>query len=548
MNNENLTLTEYELKEILGKGTFSKVKLGMSKLTKEKVAIKIIDKQFTFNNNNYERIKLEISILKKTSHPNIIKVYDIKEDSNNYYFIMEYCKYGELFQQIVNSKHLDAKLSSFYFYQLINGLSYLHSHKIVHRDLKPENLLISHKKVLKIIDFGLSNFSIKNNYLNTPCGSPSYAPPEMIIGAKYNGMLGDIWNCGVILYVMLCGCLPFDGSNNNELFSKIIKCKVNYPKNMDKSAVDLLKNILVANPDNRINLTQIKKHPFYLKGKKIFSEILPELIDKIEIKDNNNDNSQDSKIFYGKNIKPSKSNKLVYDKNKTEKNLNDYISKKNIKNNNEKTEGNLYKKNLILRTKNINFYKQILSDPIKIQKVRKSIINYATNQNNNSINTSHTSSSCNKMNKNRNIINTSISSKNKRKKSFTQKNVNIFIDKINKKENINNVKTVDKKKIIREKSPDNNYQKNIIQKYNNLKNYINECQSPRCLMKIKLSSNNKKFDEEEKNSKIIKKNRLFEVHSAKKETKNFNINNNIKKIRKYKKIYENEINHFSNKN
>ena len=112
MNNENLTLSEYELKGIIGKGTFSKVKLGMSKLTKEKVAIKIIDKQFTFNNNNYERIKLEISILKKTSHPNIIKVYDIKEDSNNYYFIMEYCKYGELFQQIVNSKHLEMNSKS----------------------------------------------------------------------------------------------------------------------------------------------------------------------------------------------------------------------------------------------------------------------------------------------------------------------------------------------------------------------------------------------------------------------------------------------------
>ena len=543
MNDENLTLSDYELKGILGKGTFSKVKLGMNKNSKEKVAIKIIDKQFTINNNNYERINLEISILRKTSHPNIIKVYDIKEDSSNFYFIMEYCKYGELFQQIINSRHLDVKLSSFYFYQLINGLSYLHSHNIVHRDLKPENLLIGNKKLLKIIDFGLSNFSNKNNFLSTPCGSPSYAPPEMILGTKYDGMLGDIWSCGVILYVMLCGYLPFDGINNNDLFAKILKCKVNYPKNMDKNAVDLLKNILVANPEKRYNLSQIKKHPFYLKGKRIFSDNLPDLINKIKNIECNEINS-DINFSISKNpIEPAKSNKIIRNINIDNENTNKYISQKKTLGNIEKTERNLYKRNLILRTKNINYYKQILSEPIKIQKLKKSNIN------NNNINTSYNSSSFNKLFKSKETNNIKINSKNKRKKSFNQENNNILIDKINTKEKSITNKTIDinqnKSKII----TGNTYQKNIIKRYNNLKNYINVCQSPNYLMKIKFQNNkNKKFEEEEKNEKNSKRLKISEVHSAKKETKNFNINSAIKRIKKYKKIYENEIKHNTKKN
>ena len=143
MKKEGFILSNYELKGILGNGTFSKVKLAINKITKEKVAIKIIDKQKALNKNSYERIKREISILKNISHPNVIKVIDTKEDSNNYYFIMEYCQNGELFLLIANNKRLDEKKASFYFFQLINGLNYLHINRIVHRDLKPENLLLS---------------------------------------------------------------------------------------------------------------------------------------------------------------------------------------------------------------------------------------------------------------------------------------------------------------------------------------------------------------------------------------------------------------------
>ena len=390
MKKENTVLTDYDIKGILGKGTFSKVKLGINKITKEKVAIKIIDKQFALNQNNFDRIKREISILKNSYHINIIKMLDIKEDSTNYYFIMEYCQNGELFLHIVNNKRLDEKQASFYFFQLINGLNYLHTNKIVHRDLKPENLLLTKRKVLKIIDFGLSNYSPENQFLNTPCGSPSYASPEMIKGQQYNGFLSDIWSCGIILYVMLCGYLPFDGFTNNELFKKILKCKVNYPNNIDKSAIDLMKNILISNPDKRFDLNKIKQHPFYLKGKNIFCQIFPDLIN--EIKQNNS-------TYFNKTLKKSISDSFnnTFKSNKDIKNEKNDNSCSSINKNNKKKEdkknsetnnnlknndnNNLYN-NLLCHTKNINYYKKILSDRLSIHNIRKNKNRLEDNNNN----------------------------------------------------------------------------------------------------------------------------------------------------------------------
>ena len=514
MHNENLTLTDYEIKGILGHGTFSKVKLGINKITKKKVAIKIIDKKFILDKNNYERIKREIYILKKSNHPNIIKVYEIKEDSKNYYIIMEYCQYGELFQQIISQRHLDLNTSSFYFFQLINGLCYLHSHNIIHRDLKPENILIGENKILKIIDFGLSNFSGKDEYLTTPCGSPSYAPPEMIGGKKYNGMMGDIWSCGISLYVMLCGYLPFDGKSNVDLFDKILKCKVNYPKNIDKNAMNLLKSILVPNPEKRINLEKIKKHQFYLKGKKIFEKKYPELIDKIENMNTINDNVSINNSFIKDihefenmnktNNDDYKSKYKAFENQKNQKeNLDNYIQVNSTKNKNEiKNESNLYKSNLLLRTKNINYYKRILSERLNIQKNKSSHHNIynKTNPNINSIeNSKHTTSV------------------NKKEKYSKNKN------KIN--------KAIDNKKKLRKRPERKSEAVNSELKSNHLKK--NESESPHRLIVRQLIRNSEKFEEEEKN--------VQETYGVQKETKNFNINKTINTKTKLKKIYNNEI-------
>ena len=214
-------LSQYEVKGIIGKGTFSKVKLGINNQTKKKVAIKILEKSKIKTKNDFTRLKREIHILKNFSHINLIKTYEIIENANYHFIIMEYCKYGELFNYIIQKKRLSEKEACYYYYQLINGLEYIHSNGVVHRDLKPENLLISKGNILKIIDFGLSNFYNGDNLLKTPCGSPCYASPEMVSGKKYNGYYIDIWSTGIILFVMLCGFLPFEDKNNSILFKNV---------------------------------------------------------------------------------------------------------------------------------------------------------------------------------------------------------------------------------------------------------------------------------------------------------------------------------------
>ena len=187
---------------------------------------------------------------------------------------MEYCQGGELFYYIVEKIRLSEEESVFFYYQLINGLEYIHSLGIAHRDLKPENLLLTNDHILKIINFELSNYfeNEKKGLLSTQCGSPFYASPEMIKGKKYNGFKIDIWSSGIILYVMLCGYLPFEDDDYNILFKKILECKLFFPKYISKNSKDLMEKILVTDPNKRINIAEIKEHPFYLKGKKLFEE------------------------------------------------------------------------------------------------------------------------------------------------------------------------------------------------------------------------------------------------------------------------------------
>ena len=215
-------ITDYILKQDIGEGNFGKVKLGIHIITGEEFAIKILNKeQIKIKMKN--TIFKENEIITKFNHINVIFVFAIIEDAENYYIVMEYCKTGELFDYIVAHQYLSEEESSVLFYQLINGVEYIHSKGIAHRDLKPENLLLTESNILKIIDFGLSHEFDKINFLATKCGSPSYAAPEIIKGGKYDGFKTDIWCCGIILYAMVCGYLPFDGDNNNSLFKNIVK-------------------------------------------------------------------------------------------------------------------------------------------------------------------------------------------------------------------------------------------------------------------------------------------------------------------------------------
>ena len=211
MTDENpVILDDYNLIKDIGEGNFGKVKLAKLKSTKEKFAIKILDKE-KLKTQTKSTLFNEIEIISKLNHKNVIHVEKILEDAKNYYIIMEYCEKGELFDYIVNKERLNPAEASLFFYQLINGVEYIHKKGFAHRDLKPENLLLTKEKILKIIDFGLCHDFDGENYLTTKCGSPSYAAPEILKGYPYDGFKTDIWCCGIILYAMLCGYLPFDG-------------------------------------------------------------------------------------------------------------------------------------------------------------------------------------------------------------------------------------------------------------------------------------------------------------------------------------------------
>ena len=271
------SIGNYLIKNTLGQGNFGKVRLGLYIPNNEKVAVKILEKSKIREKNDEVRVRREFDMLAKFNHINVILVAEIFESDEAFYSVMEYCEGGELFDYIVKHRRLSEEESSFFYYQLINGLEYIHSLGIVHRDLKPENLLLTKEKILKIIDFGLSNYSPSPNgsnqkLLSTPCGSPCYASPEMVAGEKYDGFKIDIWSSGIILYVMLCGYLPFEVNNNEGLFKKILECKVKFPKYVSDDAKNLIKKILVNNPDKRITIKEIKKHPFFLKGKNLFEQ------------------------------------------------------------------------------------------------------------------------------------------------------------------------------------------------------------------------------------------------------------------------------------
>ena len=192
MTNKN-EISNYKYIKTIGEGTFGKVKLATHIITGEKVAIKIVQKNLIKDKNQYNRIEREIKYLKLFNHPNIIQIYEVLESSSSFYIVMEYAPGGELFNYIVEKEKLDENEASMFFYQLINALEYIHSLGIAHRDLKPENLLLVKNKKIKIIDFGLSNYFNGDKKLETPCGSPSYASPEIIKGEKYNHVCNVMW-------------------------------------------------------------------------------------------------------------------------------------------------------------------------------------------------------------------------------------------------------------------------------------------------------------------------------------------------------------------
>lgn len=253
---------QYILQQTLGAGSFGKVKLATHALTGHRVAMKIINRRKISSLDMGGRVKREIQYLKLLRHPHIIKLYEVITTPNDIIMVIEYAG-GELFQYIVDRGRMPEPEARRFFQQVICAMEYCHRHKIVHRDLKPENLLLDEYLNVKIGDFGLSNIMTDGDFLKTSCGSPNYAAPEVISGRLYAGPEIDIWSCGVILYVMLCGRLPFDDEYIPTLFKKINNGIYTLPSYLSQEARHLLSQMLIVDPVKRITIQEIRQHPWF---------------------------------------------------------------------------------------------------------------------------------------------------------------------------------------------------------------------------------------------------------------------------------------------
>ncbi|XP_076669553.1 serine/threonine-protein kinase MARK2 isoform X2 [Andrena cerasifolii] len=255
----------YKLLKTIGKGNFAKVKLAKHLPTGKEVAIKIIDKT-QLNPNSLQKLFREVRIMKMLDHPNIVKLFQVIETEKTLYLVMEYASGGEVFDYLVLHGRMKEKEARAKFRQIVSAVQYCHQKKIIHRDLKAENLLLDSEMNIKIADFGFSNEFTPGNKLDTFCGSPPYAAPELFQGKKYDGPEVDVWSLGVILYTLVSGSLPFDGSTLRELRERVLRGKYRIPFYMSTDCENLLKKFLVLNPAKRASLETIMKDKWMNMG------------------------------------------------------------------------------------------------------------------------------------------------------------------------------------------------------------------------------------------------------------------------------------------
>ncbi|XP_064830619.1 MAP/microtubule affinity-regulating kinase 4-like isoform X1 [Oncorhynchus masou masou] len=264
-SDEQPHIGNYRLLKTIGKGNFAKVKLARHILTGKEVAIKIIDKN-QLNPTSLQKLFREVRIMKGLNHPNIVQLFEVIETENTLYLIMEYASGGEVFDYLVSHGRMKEKEARAKFRQIVSAVHYCHLKNIVHRDLKAENLLLDADSNIKIADFGFSNEFTMGNKLDTFCGSPPYAAPELFQGKKYDGPEVDIWSLGVILYTLVSGSLPFDGQNLKELRERVLRGKYRVPFYMSTDCEGILRRFLVLNPTKRCTLEQIMNDKWINSG------------------------------------------------------------------------------------------------------------------------------------------------------------------------------------------------------------------------------------------------------------------------------------------
>ncbi|KAL7748383.1 hypothetical protein RI367_006345 [Sorochytrium milnesiophthora] len=264
--NEPTVIGSYKIDKTLGQGTYGKVKLGIHLHTNEKVAIKIIEKANIQSQKQVARIQREIRFLKLLHHPHIVKVFDVLETPEQIFIIMEHIQGGELFDYIVTHKRVKEKEARAFYRMILSAVDYCHKNAVIHRDLKPENLLLDSDKTIKIIDFGFGNTFKPHGLLDTFCGSPFYAAPEMILGKMYEGPEVDMWSLGVILFALLCGHLPFDDENVKELYRKIASGTYTCPSYLSPGAKQLIQSLITVDPKKRATLRDAMQSPWVNEG------------------------------------------------------------------------------------------------------------------------------------------------------------------------------------------------------------------------------------------------------------------------------------------
>ncbi|XP_016754548.2 CBL-interacting serine/threonine-protein kinase 24-like isoform X2 [Gossypium hirsutum] len=272
MRKKTRTVGKYEVGRTIGQGTFAKVKFARNSVSGESVALKVLPKATILKHRMVDQIKREISIMKIVRHPNIVRLHEVLASRTKIYIILEFISGGELFDKIVHCGRLPENECRRYFQQLIDAVAHCHSKGVYHRDLKPENLLLDSYGDLKVSDFGLSALLQQQGVglLHTTCGTPNYVAPEVLSNQGYDGAAADIWSCGVILFFIMAGYLPFYEIDIPTLYKKfnvqISAGQFSSPFWFSPEANSLIKKILDPNPKTRIQIEGIKKHPWFKKN------------------------------------------------------------------------------------------------------------------------------------------------------------------------------------------------------------------------------------------------------------------------------------------
>ncbi|KAJ1719085.1 hypothetical protein LPJ53_006087, partial [Coemansia erecta] len=260
---------DFTIVKTLGKGAFSKVCMAEHQSTKLMFALKFImakSPQGGSLEKHNTRIEREVMLLSLLHHPNIVRLYDVMLMPKYTMIVMDYNSGGELLHYVRRRGRLHENEARVFFRQIVSAMDYLHRNCIIHRDLKMENIMLDHENRIRIIDFGFANVFSWDKLMNTFCGSPLYIPPEIVRGIRYTGPEVDIWSMGVLLYFMLCGCMPFESEDRKEVFYKIERGRFYMPPNLSKEAQNLIQHMLTVDPRQRITMKGIVEHPWINKG------------------------------------------------------------------------------------------------------------------------------------------------------------------------------------------------------------------------------------------------------------------------------------------